>query len=139
MAKSNEIRGIEIYNFSGKKVGSVLYPLWKCKNKKLDGLVVLKSNFLQIKFFLPYTSVDRFEDGRIYLIKNYKTRKTEIDIQHIKAVIKGKNAFVSKYTFDEKTGSVKSVEIAKNIYEDIRQKRKEYENFSVKDGLVIIN
>lgn len=135
---SDEIRGMEIFNFAGKKVGTVLYPLWTCKSRKIDGLVLIKNKFFQYKFFLNFSCVDRFENGCIYLIKNYKTRKSNMDIPIGKALVNNKEAYISNYTFDEKTGSVKSVEIAKSIYEDIQYKRKEYESFQIVNGQIII-
>lgn len=137
--QSDEMRGMEIYNFAGKKIGTILYPVWRCKTKKIDGFAVLKNNFLQIKFYLPFSSVDRFEKGNIYLIKNYKTRRENMEIEPVKAIIGNSNAFVSKYDFNTETGSVKSVEIAKNIFEDVRNKRKIFTDFSVVNGLVKIH
>lgn len=136
---SKDVWGVEIFNFNNKKVGSVLYPVWTCKNNKVDGFVILKSNFLQIKYFLPYSSVDRFENGSIYLIKNYKTRKSNMEIDHKKAKLNNNSVFISQYTFDEETARVNSVEIAKSIYEDIRSKRKNYTDFKAVNGLIIIN
>lgn len=135
---SSDMRGIEIFNFKNKKIGSVLYPLWTCKSTQIDGFVFLKSSFVQLKSFVPFSSVDRFENGCIYLIKNYKTRKNNLEVPHGRAKLGERSVFVSKYTFDEKTGSVKSVEIAKSIYEDIQSKRKQYTDFTARNGLVII-
>ncbi|MBQ9625431.1 MAG: hypothetical protein IJR47_04905 [Clostridia bacterium] len=130
---------MEIYNFEHKKIGTALYPLWRLKSKRIDGIVMLKNSFLQMKRLVPFTSVKKIEGNKIFLIKNYRTHTNGEHIEHGKALINGNGGYISRYLFDRKTGCVKSVEIAKSIYEDIQKKRKTYRDFSVKNGLIIIN
>ena len=138
MISNVEVRGYNVKNFKDKEVGVVGECVWKGNNSKIDGFVIYKNKFIQVKYYLPYSSIDKIEDSNIYLIKNYKTRNNSEENFEPTVILDGMKNYISKYFFDEKNGCVKSIEIAKSIYEDLKSGRKVYERFTAKKGQVII-
>lgn len=133
-----EVRGYNVKNFKNKEVGVVGECVWKGNTSKVDGFIIYKNKFVQVKYYLPYSSIDKIENSNIYLIKNYKTRNNKLEIFEPTVSLNGSTAYVSKYFFDEKNGCVESVEIAKSIYEDLKCGRKVYKRFTAKKGQIII-
>lgn len=137
MISNRRIHGMEIVNFKGRTVGKAQFAYWSLKNTCIDGIVALKSDFLQVRFYLPFSSIEKI-DRKIILIKNYRPRKRETPKRDV-AVICGKDrGYMSDFCFDENNGRVIQVEMAKNIYEDVRHGRIRYTDFTISDGSIHI-